>query len=196
MNKILEIFLELIYFGFSQHEIVIEIIQICSILLFSSEDNWNFSTPNAYQMNLTTNTASSVLASIGLTNLLAKKSTFSLKFRLYSRCLAISLLKQISFDQDSNQFKLRMTSSDDHYLNSTSTNTHQNQMQLSLLNQQVKQATTNFNSINQTKQYTPFVEHANYTNTLCKTKEFCFPQIFEIIKYLNINIFGEIFYLY
>jgi hypothetical protein len=56
LNKILEIFLELVYFGFSQHEIVIEIQKICSILLFNSEDNWNFPTPNAYQINLTTNT--------------------------------------------------------------------------------------------------------------------------------------------
>jgi hypothetical protein len=171
---------------------VIEIQKICSILLFNSEDNWNFPTPNAYQINLTTNTTSSVLA-----YLLAKKSTFPLKFRLYSRCLAISILKQISFDTDSNHFKLRMTSSDDQYLiiNTPLTN-GQNQTQLSLLNLQIKQATTNFSSINQTKQYISFIEHVNYTNTLCKTKEFCFPQIIEIIKYLNLNIFGESFYLY
>jgi hypothetical protein len=90
-----------------------------------------------------------------------------------------------------------MTSSDDHFLNINTPSTNgQNQTQLSLLNQQIKQATTNFSSINQNKQYISFIEHANYTNSLCKTKEFCFPQIIEMIKYLNLNIFGESFYLY
>ena len=100
------------------------------------------------------------------------------------------------FDQNTNKFKLRMSSSDDFYLNSNESTPTPNYLPLGLLNQQIKQAKINFNAINQLKQYSMFIEHANYTSTMCKTKEFCFPQIFEIIKYLNINIFGEVFYLF
>ena len=194
LTKILEILVELIYFGYPQHEIVIEIQQIISIFLYYSEDSWNYSTPNGYQLNLTT--ATGVLASIGLSNILAKKSTFSFKFRFFFRCLAFTLLKQIMFDQNTNKFKLRMSSSDDFYLNSNESTPSPNYLPLGLLNQQIKQAKINFNAINQLKQYSMFIEHANYTSTMCKTKEFCFPQIFEIIKYLNINLFGEVFYLF
>ena len=86
-----------------------------------------------------------------------------------------------------------MIKTDDFYQNN---NTTQNSQPLiMLLNQQIKQATTNFNAISHQKNYLTFIEHANYTSNLINEKDFCFQQILDLIRYLNINLFGEKFYL-
>ncbi len=67
-----------------------QLTKLCQLLIYYSEDSLSRQNP----LNDSQSMGSDLLSSIGL-NILAKKSPLSVKFRFFSKCMAICLLKQI-----------------------------------------------------------------------------------------------------
>jgi hypothetical protein len=77
-----------------------QIVQLSTLLSYYGEDCLTSQNP----LNESSTTASSIgsdlLSTLGLKNILAKKSPFSVNFRFYAKCMSICLMKQIVLNRN------------------------------------------------------------------------------------------------
>lgn len=94
VNRLLELLLSAMYSSrVFEHKIGELLVRLASLLIYYSEDSLSTQNP--------TNDNQSLLSSIGINiNILAKKSPYSIKFRFYTRCMAICIIKQVMIVDD------------------------------------------------------------------------------------------------
>jgi hypothetical protein len=198
-NRLIEFYIQILNKSKSaESRIVEQLVQLGTLLTFYGEETLSNQNP--------INDSQSLLASIGI-NILAKKSPFSVQFRLFSRCMSVSILKKLRLVDG---FYALNQSNDTLLLSSSpATKTPSNTTDLSsILYQKYKQAAYQFHLIFQTKSYSSdanLIEAATYVsqylqNTLHSStnddKCVCLTEILDLSKYLNKCLFKDKYYLF
>ena len=193
-NRLIEFYIQLLNETKScESKIVEQLIQLGTLLTFYGEDTLSNQNP--------VNDSQSLLASIGI-NILAKKSPFSVQFRIFARCMSVSILKKLRLVDGMYMFSQL---SSEAILSSSPTNSAD---QTAVLYQKYKQAAYQFHLIFQTKCYSSvaaLIDAATYVsqylqNTLHSSsadeKCACLTEILDLSRYLCKSLFVDKYYLF
>jgi hypothetical protein len=197
-NRLIEFYIQLLNESKScESRIVEQLIQLGTLLSFYGEESLSNQNP--------INDSQSLLASIGI-NILAKKSPFSVQFRLFARCLSVSILKKLRLVDG--MYMFNQMSSELMLSSSPAKSPTNSSDQVVVLHQKYKQAAYQFHLIFQTKCYSSdatLIDAATYVseylqNTLHSSKSdekcACLTEILDLSKYLCKSLFADKYYLF
>lgn len=195
LNRLLEFYIQIFKQSKSaEPKIVEQLIQLGTLLTFYGEETLSNQNP--------INDSQSLLASIGI-NILAKKSPFSVQFRLFARCMSVAILKKLRLVDGS--YSLHYASSES-VLSSSPVKQVASNDSASVLHQRYKQSAYQFHLIFQTKCYSSevgLIDVATYVSDYLQSnaqstdnKSMRLVEILDLSKYLCKSLFADKFYLF